>query len=250
MIHFESDVLVNMFNLCIDYKDVTFGINKNITRYNIPNLVLAVSETAILHSLFKAEGGHIGVNHNPGSWMGIGNSWLDDNRLDGAPIKTCKAMKRIGCVRKKYVVHQNLMQQGNNASAIEQVVYFINNLFAYVGVVFVAAWTRNAKVKDIHHRNPETLAFCHLFSNTLLGFKMAYIFEAISTLRFIYCAKSLELIGDCCDAAIFRILRSVTSLWNWLRNVGKKQLSEKNVLFALGEQIMIIFAANSLRSLT
>ena len=31
--------------------------------------------------------------------------------------------------------------------------------------------------------------------------------------------NSLELIGDCCDAAIFRILRSVTSLWNWLRNV-------------------------------
>ena len=58
-----------------------------------------------------------------------------------------------------------------------------------------------------------------LFSGTLLRFKTTYILEAISTLRFMYCAKSLEFIGDCCDAAIFRILRSVTSLWNWLRNV-------------------------------
>ena len=55
-------------------------------------------------------------------------------------------------------------------------------------------------------------------SNTLLNSK-TYILAAISTLCFIYCAKSLELIGDCCDTAIFRILRSVTSLWNWLRYV-------------------------------
>ena len=48
---------------------------------------------------------------------------------------------------------------------------------------------------------------------------MGYICLAISKLRFMYCAKSLELIGDCCDAAIFRILRSVASLWNWLRYV-------------------------------
>ena len=46
-----------------------------------------------------------------------------------------------------------------------------------------------------------------------------YIFFAISTLRFMYCANSFEFIGDCCDAAIFRFLRSVTSLWNWLRYV-------------------------------
>ena len=34
-----------------------------------------------------------------------------------------------------------------------------------------------------------------------------------------YSAKSLEFIGDFCDSAIFRILRSVASLWNWLKNV-------------------------------
>ena len=48
---------------------------------------------------------------------------------------------------------------------------------------------------------------------------MTYICLAISKLRFMYSAKSLELIDDCCDAAIFRILRSVASLWNWLRYV-------------------------------
>ena len=46
----------------------------------------------------------------------------------------------------------------------------------------------DAKVEDIYHGNPVTLTFSHLLSGTLLGFKTAYIFEAISTLRFIYCA--------------------------------------------------------------
>ena len=87
------------------------------------------------------------------------------------------------------------------------------------GTGTIVTWTRNTKIEDIHHRDPETLAFSHLFSGTLLGLETTYILLAISRLRFMYCAKSLELIGDCCDAAIFRILRSVTSLWNWLRNV-------------------------------
>ena len=58
-----------------------------------------------------------------------------------------------------------------------------------------------------------------MLSYSLLSLETAYICLAISKLRFMYCAKSFEFIGDCCDAAIFRILRSVTSLWNWLRNV-------------------------------
>ena len=45
-----------------------------------------------------------------------------------------------------------------------------------------------------------------------IGFKSAYIAFANSKLRFIYSAKSAELIGDFCDAAIFRFLRFVTSL--------------------------------------
>ncbi len=208
-----------MLNLCIYHKDVSFIIDKNVTRHYIPNLVLTVPETAILSGLLEAEGSQIGVNLNLCGWMGIGYSWLDDNRLNGAPIKPSKAIKGISGIWKKGVVHHDFVQQANYTPTIKQVVHFINDFLSNVSVVFVAAWTWNAKVEDIHHGNPVTLTFSHLLSGTLLGFKTAYIFEAISTLRFMYCAKSLELIGDCCDAAIFRILRSVTSLWNWLRNV-------------------------------
>ena len=48
-----------MLNLCIYHKDVSFIIDKNITRHYIPNLVLTVPETAILSSLFEAEGSQI-----------------------------------------------------------------------------------------------------------------------------------------------------------------------------------------------
>ena len=211
--------LFNMLNLCIDNEDVTFVINQNIARHYIPNLVLAVSETPIFGSLFKTKGCHIGVNHNLCGRVRIGDSWLNNNRLDSATIESCKAVERISGIWEKNVVHQNLVQQANDASTIKQIVDFINDFFANIGVIFVTAGTRYAKVKNIHYGNPKTLVLRHLFSDTLLCFETTYILEAISTLRFMYCAKSLELIGDCCDAAIFRILRSVTSLWNWLRNI-------------------------------
>ena len=107
----------------------------------------------------------------------------------------------------------------HNAAAIQKIVDFVDDFLCNVSVIFIPAWTRYAQVEHIHHGNPIAIGFGHLFSSTLLSLDAAYICLAISRLRFIYCAKSLELIGDCCDAAIFRILRSVTSLWNWLRNV-------------------------------
>ena len=61
-----------MLNLCIYHKDVSFIIDKNITRHYIPNLVLTVPETAILSGLLEAEGSQIGVNLNLCGWMGIG----------------------------------------------------------------------------------------------------------------------------------------------------------------------------------
>ena len=109
-------------------------------------------------------------------------------------------------------MHQNLSKQSNNTATIQKIIDFINDFLTNISVVFVTAWTRNAKVENIHHRHAEPLTFSHLFCDTLLSFKTAYILLAISRLRFMYCAKSLEFIGDCCDAAIFRILRSVTSL--------------------------------------
>ena len=91
-------VLSIKLNLCINNKDVAFVVNKDITRNEIPNLVLAVCKTAILIGLFKTKGCHIGVNLNLCGRMGISDSWLDNDRLDGATIKACKAMERIiGC---------------------------------------------------------------------------------------------------------------------------------------------------------
>lgn len=87
--------LFNMLNLCIDNKDVTFVINQNIARHYIPNLVLAVSETPIFGSLFKTKGCHVGVNHNLCGRVRIGDSWLNNNRLDSATIESCKAVERI-----------------------------------------------------------------------------------------------------------------------------------------------------------
>ena len=143
-----------MLNLCIDHKDVSFGINEDIARNKVPYFVGVVGIASLSSSLLKAQCCHIGINHNLGSRMGISDSWLDNDRLNRPTIEAGKAIERISGIREDGVMHQT-----------------------------------------------------------------TYILLAISRLRFMYCAKSLEFIGDCCDAAIFRILRSVTSLWNWLRNV-------------------------------
>lgn len=71
-----------------------------------------------------------------------------------------------------------------------------------------------SEMKNVHHWNPKALGLRQSFCYALFCFKAIYMLAAISKLCFIYCAKSFELIGDCCDSAIFRIFRSVTSLWN------------------------------------
>ena len=43
-----------------------------------------------------------------------------------------------------------------------------------------------------------------------------------SKLRFMYCAKSLEFIGDCCDATIFRVGQSPLTHYETIRNIAKK----------------------------
>lgn len=63
------------------------------------------------------------------------------------------------------------------------------------------------------------MGFGDLFGDSLFDLKVVYIAFANSKLRFMYSAKSAELIGESCDAAIFRFLRSVTSLWNLFRYV-------------------------------
>lgn len=72
-----------------------------------------------------------------------------------------------------------------------------------------------------------------------------------------YSAKSLEFIGDSLDFAIFRILRSVASLWNWLKNVMThnhfvsttnllKRTVNKNCLSVFVDEIVFSFNHHSL----
>ena len=95
-----------MLNLCINHKDVSFVINEDIARYYVPNLVLAVPETPLFGSLFKAEGSHIGINHYLRGRMGVGNYWLNNDWLDSTTVKPSKTIERISCFREKNVVHQ------------------------------------------------------------------------------------------------------------------------------------------------
>ena len=196
----------------INNEDVTFGIHKSVSGNNIPNFITSVSEASFICGFLKTECRHIHFNHNHRSRMCIRYSWLANYRLYGTPIKACKSMETICCVRKYLVVHQNLPKQGDYASTVQKIVHFINGICRYIGVVFITARPRDSKIEYLHHGNPKSMLLCHLLSDTLLGIEVCHIWLANSTLRFIYCAKSFEFIGDCCDTAIFRILRSVTSL--------------------------------------
>ncbi len=208
-----------MLNLCINHKDVAILVNQHVTRNKVPYLIGTIRETPFLGSLLKTESGHVGIYHNLCGWTGIGNAWLDNDWLNRAAIKASKTIEGISSVREKKVVQQNLFEQRCYTAAVQKIVDFIYNVICNISVILISARPRNTQVENVHHGNLIVADFSHLFSSTLLCLKTTYICLAISKLRFMYCAKSLELIGDCCDAAIFRILRSVASLWNWLRYV-------------------------------
>ena len=76
----------------------------------------------------------------------------------------------------------------------------------------MATGSGDTKTENIGHWYPKAFGFRQLFRHSLFGYNRSYIAFANSKLRFIYSAKSAELIGDFCDAAIFRFLRFVTSL--------------------------------------
>ena len=192
-----------MLHLCIHYKDVTLGINKDVARNKIPYLVGIVGVSSLCSCLLKSQCSHIGVNHHLGGRMGVGYSWLNNNRLYSTAIEACKTIKRIGGFREDKIVYQNLSKQGYNTAAVQKIIDFVDDIFCYVGVVLITTWTRNAQVENIHHRNPKAIGLSQLLSYSLLSLETAYICLAISKLRFMYCAKSFEFIGDCCDAAIF-----------------------------------------------
>ena len=103
-------ILINQLYLCIDYENITFVIDKYIAWDQIPYFILVTPESPFFIGLFKSQCSHIGVKHYLSSRMGISNSWLYYNRLNGTSVKPCKTIKRISCVWKYCVVHKNLMQ--------------------------------------------------------------------------------------------------------------------------------------------
>ena len=208
-----------LFDFSIDNKYVSLVVCQHITRQEIPYVVHSVGETSLFRGLFESQCCHIGIYHNLCGRTSIGNPWLYNDRLHRAAIEACKTIEGISGIRENGVMHQKFIQQTCNASTIKQVVHFVNDFLCNVCVVFMATGAWNAKVEYLWHRNPKALRFGELLGNPLFCLERGYICFASSTLRFIYSAKSLEFIGDCCDAAIFRFLRSVTSLWNRLRYV-------------------------------
>ena len=108
----------NALDFCINNENVTFGIHKGVSGNNIPNFIASVSKVSFICGFLKTKCCHIRFNHNHRSRMCICYSWLANYRLYGTPIKACKSMEAISCVRENLVVHQNFSKQGNNASAV------------------------------------------------------------------------------------------------------------------------------------
>ena len=68
---------------------------------------------------------------------------------------------------------------------IQKIIDFVDDVIGNVGVILVTAWTRCPQVEHIIHRYPQPVFLSKCFGNTLLDFKGAYMWLAISTLRFI-----------------------------------------------------------------
>ena len=100
---------LNPFNFCIYYINITFIVNKDVTRYEIPYLILMIPKTSFFACFLKTKSCHIGIYHDASGRMGIRNSWLNDNRLHSPSVKSGKAIERISGIRKNCIVHQKLM---------------------------------------------------------------------------------------------------------------------------------------------
>ena len=124
-----------MFNFCVNNKNVAFRIDKDITGNDIPNQVISVGVAPLVILLHKAEGCHVCVNHNLSGGYGVGYANLTENRLYGTTVKASKAMKPVGSIGKKHIMHHNLFEQCYNTAAVHQIVYFIDRIVGYIGIV-------------------------------------------------------------------------------------------------------------------
>ena len=54
-------------------------------------------------------------------------------------------------------MHPHFVEQFEDATAIQQIVDFVDGIVCNVGVILVAAWSWNAQVEDPFHGQPQTM---------------------------------------------------------------------------------------------
>ena len=175
----------NAFDFRIDDEDVTIAVNKDVAGYDIPNKETAVGETTNRIHAVEANGGHVGINSNLRSRFSIFHKVLLQDRHDGTTVETSKGVKLIERVWEYGVVHPNFVEETEDASAVQKIIDFVDDVIGNVCVILVTAWTRCPQVEHIIHRYPQPVFLSKCFDNALLDFKGAYMWLAISTLRFI-----------------------------------------------------------------
>ena len=175
----------NVFDFGIDDEDVTIAVNKDVAGNDIPNKETTIGiATNRIHAV-EANGGHVGINGNLRSRFSIFHKVLLQDGHDGTTVETSKGVKLIERVWEYGVVHPNFVEETEDASAVQQIIDFVDDVIGNVGVILVTAWPWCPQVKHIIHRYPQSVFLSKCFGNTLLDFKGAYMWLAISTLRFI-----------------------------------------------------------------
>ena len=175
----------NAFDFSIDDEDVTIAVNKDVAGNDIPDEKTAVGiATNRIHAV-EANGGHVGVDGYLRRGLGILYKILLQNGHNSSTVKPREGVKLIERVWEYGVVHPNFVEETEDTAAVQKIIDFVDDVIGNVGVILVTAWTRCPQVEHIIHRYPQPVFLSKCFGNTLLDFKGAYMWLAISTLRFI-----------------------------------------------------------------
>ena len=67
-----------------------------------------------------------------------------------------------------------------NTTTIKKIVHLENGIFSNIGIIFIPAWTRFAKIKHFIHRNPHSYRLGVLLCCSLFYFEATSISFAIS----------------------------------------------------------------------
>ena len=175
----------NAFDFSIDDEDVTIAVNKDVAGYDIPNKETAVGiATNRIHAV-EANGGHVGINGNLRSRFSIFHKVLLQDGHDSTTVKPRESVELIERVWEYGVVHPNFVEETEDTAAVQKIIDFVDDVIRNVCVILVTAWPWCSQVEHIIHRYPQPVFLSKCFDNALLDFKGAYMWLAISTLRFI-----------------------------------------------------------------